>query len=56
MAAGVHTGSLEYTVKWLQAGFDTAMLNNDVGFIRQAAGAQLAEARSTTGVANVHGA
>jgi len=54
VAAGVHTGSLEYTVKWLQAGFDTAMLNNDVGFIRQAAGSQLAEARSTTGVANVH--
>ncbi|MYB40791.1 MAG: 2,4-dihydroxyhept-2-ene-1,7-dioic acid aldolase [Chloroflexi bacterium] len=54
VAAGIHTGSLEYTVKWLQAGFDTAMLNNDVGFIRQAAGSQLAEARSTTGVANVH--
>lgn len=55
VAAGIHTGSLEYTLKWLEAGFDTAMLNNDVGFIRQAASEQLRIAREQSGAKPVHG-
>lgn len=55
VAAGMHTASLEYTLKWLEAGFDTAMLNNDVGFIRQAAGSQLATARERSGISPVSG-
>ena len=45
VAPGVHTGSLEFTQRWLDHGFQMVMLGADSGFMRQAASAQLAEAR-----------
>ncbi|MCK9486094.1 MAG: aldolase/citrate lyase family protein [Dehalococcoidia bacterium] len=45
VAPGIHTGSLEYTTKWLQAGFQMVTLGSEVGFMRAKAGADLAAAR-----------
>lgn len=55
VAPGAHTGSLEFTTKWLDAGFQMVTLGSDVGFMRQAAGQQLAAAREQTGTARVEG-
>ncbi len=52
---GAHTGSLEYTTKWLDAGFQMVTLGSDVGFMRSAAGAQLSTAREQTGTTAVEG-
>ena len=46
VAPGVHTGSVEFTNRWLDHGFQMVMLGADTGFLRQAAAPQLAEARS----------
>ena len=46
VAPGIHTSSLEFTKRWLDHGFQLVMLGADSGFIRQAASAQLAEARA----------
>ncbi|MEX1023116.1 MAG: aldolase/citrate lyase family protein [Dehalococcoidia bacterium] len=45
VAPGIHTGSLEFTQKWLEAGFQMVTLGSDVGFMRAKAGADLAAAR-----------
>ncbi len=50
VAPGIHTGSLEFTKKWLQAGFQMVTLGSEVGFMRAKAGADLAAARGDTGV------
>jgi 4-hydroxy-2-oxoheptanedioate aldolase len=55
VAPGAHTGSLEFTTKWLDAGFQMVTLGSDLGFMRQAAGQQLAAAREQTGTAPVEG-
>ncbi|MDA1076742.1 MAG: aldolase/citrate lyase family protein [Proteobacteria bacterium] len=47
IAAGIHTSSLEYTRKYLKAGFNMVMLGTDSAFMMQAAGSQLAAARGT---------
>jgi 4-hydroxy-2-oxoheptanedioate aldolase len=52
---GAHTGSLEYTTKWLEAGFQMVTLGSDVGFMRSAAGAQLSTVREETGTTAVEG-
>lgn len=45
VAAGAHTGSLEFTQRWLDRGFQMVMLGSDVGFLRASGAAQLAAAR-----------
>lgn len=49
VAPGVHTSSLEYTVKWLGSGFQMVNLGSDIGFMSGSAGRELAAARSQTG-------
>src|SRR5690606_16132635 len=49
VAPGMHTGSLEYSKKWLEAGFQMVTLGSDVGFMRAKAAADLASARGDTG-------
>ena len=52
---GCHTGSVEYTTKWLDAGFQMVTLGQDSAFMRRAAGQDLAAAREQSGVAPVRG-
>ena len=49
VAPGMHTGSVEFTTKWLKAGFQMVTLGSDSGFMRAKAGADLAAARGDTG-------
>ena len=53
VAPGAHTGSLEFTTKWLDAGFQMVTLGSDTGFMRTAAGSQLRAAREQTDTAAV---
>ena len=55
VTAGCHTGSVEYTTKWLDAGFQMVTLGADGAFMRRAADADLAAAREQTGVPPVRG-
>ena len=48
MLAAYHDGSLEFTTKWLKAGFQMVTLGSDAGFMRAKAGADLAAARGET--------
>ena len=50
VAPGMHTGSLEFTKKWLNAGFQMVNLGSDLGSMRQKIGADLTAARADTGV------
>jgi 4-hydroxy-2-oxoheptanedioate aldolase len=45
--AGIHTSSLEYTRRRLDAGFDFVTLGSDAGFMMQAVTAELAAARGS---------
>lgn len=47
VAPGAHTGSLEFTKKWLDHGFQMVMLGADTGFMRASASADLAAARES---------
>lgn len=47
VAAGIHTSSLEYTQRYLTAGFNFITLGTDSGFMMRAAGQELAAARGT---------
>jgi 4-hydroxy-2-oxoheptanedioate aldolase len=47
--AGIHTSGLAWTQKRLAAGFDFVTLGSDIGFMMQAATADLAAARGTIG-------
>ncbi len=50
VAPGAHTSSLEYTTKWLEAGFQMVNLGADIGFMSRLARSELSAARSETGV------
>ena len=49
VAAGIHAGSLGFTHKCLQQGFNLVTLGSDGGFLRRAASEDLAAARETAG-------
>ena len=55
VAAGCHTGSVEYASKWLAAGFRMVTLGQDVAFMRRQAGADLRAVRERTGAASAGG-
>jgi 4-hydroxy-2-oxoheptanedioate aldolase len=46
---GIHTGSAEFTKKWLKVGFQMVTLGTDSGFMRARAVADLNETRQETG-------
>ena len=52
VAPGMHTSSLEFSLKWLRAGFQMVTLGQDMSFMRAKAAAELATARADTGVAS----
>ncbi len=47
VAPGAHTGSLAFTQRWLQHGFQMVTLGSDMGFMRAAAQSDLAAARQS---------
>jgi 4-hydroxy-2-oxoheptanedioate aldolase len=47
VAAGIHTGSVEYSRKYLEEGFQFVTLGSDGGFLARAAAADLREIRNT---------
>ncbi len=47
VAAGIHTSSLEYTQRYLNAGFNFITLGSDAGFMMRAAGQDLAAAKGS---------
>ena len=49
VAPGMHTGSQEFTEKWLQAGFQMVNLGSDLGSMRRTIQAELNGARANTG-------
>lgn len=49
VAAGIHTGSLEYTKRYLDQGFHMVTLGSDSGFMARLARKELKAARSDTG-------
>ncbi|MEX2446234.1 MAG: aldolase/citrate lyase family protein, partial [Dehalococcoidia bacterium] len=53
VAPGAHTSSLEFTQKWLAAGFQMVTLGSDLIAMRSKATADLAAARGETNVAPV---
>lgn len=53
VAPGIHTGSVEYTTRYLQQGFQMVTLGSELGFMRKAAVADLAAARGNANVAAV---
>ncbi|MCA9849648.1 MAG: 2,4-dihydroxyhept-2-ene-1,7-dioic acid aldolase [Dehalococcoidia bacterium] len=53
VAPGMHTGSLEYTKMWLEAGFQMVTLGSEVGFMRAKAASDLAAARGDTNTPRV---
>ena len=50
---GAHTASLEYTTKWLNAGFQMVTLGAEVGFMLRQAQTDLGEAREQSNVGMV---
>jgi 2-keto-3-deoxy-L-rhamnonate aldolase RhmA len=50
VAPGAHTSSLEYTTKWLDAGFQMVTLGADVAFMLRTANAELRSAREQSSV------
>jgi 4-hydroxy-2-oxoheptanedioate aldolase len=46
LPVGIHTGGVEYTRRWLAAGFNFVTLGTDRGFMMKAAAAELAAARA----------
>mgnify|MGYP003324345048 FL=1 len=46
---GMHTGSLEYTKRYLDQGFDMVMLGSDTAFMGRMVSAELKDARTNTG-------
>ena len=49
----MHTGSLEYTKRYLEQGFDMVMLGADMGFMSRMASMELQAARNDTGTDRV---
>jgi 4-hydroxy-2-oxoheptanedioate aldolase len=50
VAPGAHTGSVEFTTRYLKQGFQMVTLGSELGFMRQRAAADLATARGDAGV------
>jgi 4-hydroxy-2-oxoheptanedioate aldolase len=50
VAAGIHTGSLEYTTRYLQQGFNMVTLGADAGFMMRLAMQELLAARSNASI------
>ncbi|MDK1023067.1 MAG: aldolase/citrate lyase family protein [Gammaproteobacteria bacterium] len=53
IAAGIHTGSLEYTKRYLNQGFNLVTLGTDSGFMARLAHRELRAAREDTGTDRV---
>ena len=53
VAPGIHTGSVEYTTRYLQQGFQMVTLGADRGFMGAKAAADLVAAREGAGVSSV---
>ena len=53
IAAGIHTGSLDYSKRYLKMGFNLVTLGTDSGFMARLARQELRSARGDTGVAAV---
>lgn len=53
IAAGIHTGSLEFTKRYLEQGFNLVMLGSDAGFMGRLAHRELVAARADTGTEKV---
>jgi 4-hydroxy-2-oxoheptanedioate aldolase len=53
VAPGIHTGSVEYTTRYLKQGFQMVTLGSELGFIRQEAAGGLAAARGDAKVGAV---
>ena len=50
VAPGMHTGGLEFTTKWLKAGFQMVTMGSDMNAMRAKVAADLATVRGDTGV------
>ena len=50
VAPGMHTGGLEFTTKWLKAGFQMVTMGSDLGAMRAKVQSDLATVRGDTGV------
>lgn len=50
VAPGMHTGGLEFTTKWLKAGFQMVTMGSDMNAMRVKVAADLAAVRGDTGV------
>ncbi len=55
IAAGIHTGSLEYTKRYLKQGFHMVTLGSDKGFMERLASSELQAARSDSEVEKLEG-
>ena len=53
IGAGIHTGSLEYSKRYLEQGFHMVTLGQDVGFMTRMARKELAQARNDTGAQKI---
>jgi 4-hydroxy-2-oxoheptanedioate aldolase len=53
VAPGMHTASVEFTTRWLEAGFQMVMLGADRAFMVRQAGADLAAARTAANIERV---
>jgi 4-hydroxy-2-oxoheptanedioate aldolase len=53
IGAGIHTGSLEYSKRYLEQGFNMVTLGQDVGFMTRMARKELAQARNDTGAEKI---
>lgn len=53
IAAGIHTGSLEFTKRYLEQGFNLVTLGSDAGFMARLARQELVAARADTGTEKV---
>ena len=47
IAAGIHTGSLDYTKRYLEQGFNLVTLGTDSAFMARLAAKELADAKET---------
>ncbi len=50
IGAGIHTGSLDYTKRYLEMGFNMVTLGTDSAFMGRLARQELKQARGDTGI------
>ena len=53
LAAGIHTGGVEFSAQWLEAGFQMVTLTSDANCMTRMASAMLAEVRGKAGLETV---